>query len=102
MVHFPIVDYQESVVPVPVSSHVDGRVLVIMLVKVKLQLRSYSLRIYRSRHARISFAQHEQHRFIDIIVYQHKGSLGRLNQICCELVCIEYLSVIKDTFHRRQ
>ena len=41
-------------------------------------------------------------KFIDIIVYQHKGSLGRLNQICCELVCIEYLSVIKDTFHRRQ
>ena len=102
MVHFPIVDYQEPVVPVPVSSHVDGRVLVIMLVKVKLQLRSYSLCVDRGRHARISFAQHEQHRFINIIVYQHKGSIGRLNQICCELVGIEYLSVIKDTFHRRQ
>lgn len=76
MVHFPIVDYQEPVVTVAIGSHVDGRVLVIMLVKVKMQLRSYSLRIDRGRYARISFAQHEQHGFINIIVYQHEGFFG--------------------------
>ena len=102
MVNLFIVNYQEPVVPVPVSSHVDGWVLVIMLIKVKLKLCRNLLCIDSGRHARISFAQHEQHGFINIIVYQHEGFSGGFDKIRCKLVGIEYLSVIKDTFHRRK
>ena len=102
MVHFPIVDYQEPVVPVPVGSHVDGRVLVIMLVKVKLKLRCNLLCIDSGRHTRIAFAQHKQYRFIDIVVYQKKGFSCRSDKIRCKLVGIEYLSVIKAALYLRQ
>lgn len=38
MVNLFIVNYQETVMTVPVGSDIDGWVLVIMLVKVKLKL----------------------------------------------------------------
>ena len=102
MVNFLIINYQETVMTVPVGPDIDGRVLVIMLVKVKLQLRCNLLCIDCGRHTRIAFAQHKQHGIIDIVVNQKKGFSGRPDKVCSKLVGIEYLSVIEDTFHRWQ
>ena len=102
MVNLFIVNYQETVMTVPVGSDIDGWVLVIMLVKVKLKLRCNLLCIDSGRHTRIAFAQHKQYRFIDIVVYQKKGFSGGFDKIRCKLVGIEYLSVKEDTFNRWQ
>ena len=50
MVNLFIVNYQETVMTVPVGSDIDGWVLVIMLVKVKLKLRCNLLCIDSGRH----------------------------------------------------
>lgn len=102
MVNLFIVNYQETVMTVPVGSDIDGRVLVIVFVKVKLKLCRNLLRINSGRHTRIAFAQHKQYGIIDIVVYQKKGFSGRSDKVYSKLVGIEYLSVIEDTFHRWQ
>lgn len=102
MVHFFIVNYQETVMTVLIGSDIDWRVLVIMLIKVKLKLCRNLLCIDSGRYTRIAFAQHKQYRFIDIVVYQKNGFSCRSDKVCRELVGIEYLTVKEDAFYRRQ
>ena len=85
MVNLFIVNYQETVMTIPVGSDIDGWVLIIMLVKVKLKLCRNLLCIDSGRHTRIAFAQHKQYRIIDIVIYQKKGFPGRSDKIRCKL-----------------
>ena len=43
----------------------------------------------------IPFTEHQQHRFIYIIINQYNMLSGRVDQIDGELVCIEYLAIIE-------
>ena len=57
---------------------IDGRVLVIMSVKVEPELWSDALRVDGDRYSRLPFAQHEQHALINIVVNEYKRLSGRL------------------------
>lgn len=49
-----------------------------------------------------TLAQHEQHRFVHIVIDKHKRLLCRPYQVCGKLVGIEYLTLIENTFYKQQ
>lgn len=75
---------------------IDGRVLVLMSVKVEPELRSDALRVDGGRYSRLPFAQHEQHALINIVVNEYKRLSGRLDKIRSEFIGIEDLAVEED------
>ena len=64
------VDNQETVVAFPAGIDVYRGILAVMLLQVKLQLAADSLSIDVGYYAGITLAEHQQHRLVDIVVYQ--------------------------------
>lgn len=95
MVHVRFINDQETVVTVPVRPDVDRWVLAVMPVKIKLELLRDTLGVNGGRDTDAAFTQHEQDRFVHIVVDKHDRTPGRLYQIGSELVRIENLAVIK-------
>lgn len=95
MVHVRFINDQETVVTVPVRPDVDRWVLAVMPVKIKLELLRDTLCVNGGRDTDAAFTQHEQDRFVHIVVDKHDRTPGRLYQIGGELVRIENLAVIK-------
>lgn len=95
MVHVRFINDQETVVTVPVRPDVDRWVLAVMPVKIKLELLRDTLGVNGGRDTDAAFTQHEQDRFVHIVVDKHDRTPGRLYQIGGELVRIENLAVIK-------
>ncbi len=102
MVHVRFINDQETVVTVPVRPDVDRWVLAVMPVKIKLELLRDTLCVNGGRDTDAAFTQHEQDRFVHIVVDKHDRTPGRLYQIGGELVRIENLAVIKNAFDRGQ
>lgn len=102
MVHVRFINDQETVVTVPVRPDVDRWVLAVMPVKIKLELLRDTLGVNGGRDTDAAFTQHEQDRFVHIVVDKHDRTPGRLYQIGSELVRIENLAVIKNAFDRGQ
>lgn len=100
MVHVRFINDQETVVTVPVCPDVDRWVLAVMPVKIKLELLRDTLGVNGGRDTDAAFTQHEQDRFVHIVVDKHDRTPGRLYQIGGQLVRIENLSVIKNAFNR--
>ena len=96
MVHVRFINDQETVVTVPVRPDVDRWVLAVMPVKIKLELLRDTLGVNGGRDTDAAFTQHEQDRFVHIVVDKHDRTPGRLYQIGSELVRIENLAVIKN------
>lgn len=101
MVHVRFINDQETVVTVPVRPDVDRWVLAVMPVKIKLELLRDTLCVMVAE-TRRCVTQHEQDRFVHIVVDKHDRTPGRLYQIGGELVRIENLAVIKNAFDRGQ
>lgn len=95
MIHVRFINDQETVVTVPVRPDVDRRVLAVMPVKIKLELLRDTLGVNGGRDTDAAFTQHEQDRFVHIVVDKHDRTPGRPYQIGGELVRIENLAVIK-------
>lgn len=95
MVHVRFINDRETVVTVPVCPDVDRWVLAVMPVKIKLELLRDTLGVNGGRDTDAAFTQHEQDRFVHIVVDKHDRTPGRLYQIGGQLVRIENLSVIK-------
>lgn len=89
MVHVRFINDQETVVTVPVRPDVDRWVLAVMPVKIKLELLRDTLCVNGGRDTDAAFTQHEQDRFVHIVVDKHDRTPGRLYQIGGELVRIE-------------
>lgn len=102
MIDVIAVHYQEAVVASPVGADVDGRILVVVTVEVEPQLRTHGMRVNSDGYTAAALAQHEQHRFVHIVVDEHKRLLGRPYQVGGKLVGIEYLALVEDSFHRWQ
>ena len=101
MIH-SIVHNQETVMRELTCPDIDGRVLVVMSVKVEPELRSDALRVDGGRYSRLPFAQHEQHVLINIVVNEYKRLSGRLDKIRSEFIGIEDLAVEEDALYRRK
>ena len=86
MVHVRFINDQETVVTVPVCPDVDRWVLAVMPVKIKLELLRDTLGVNGGRDTDAAFTQHEQDRFVHIVVDKHDRTPGRLYQIGSELV----------------
>ena len=102
MIHIRAVYYQKAVVTFFVDMYLYWRVLAVVAVQVQLKLAAYCLRIDVGFHSVVSLAEHQQYRFVHIIVYQQDGFLCRPYQVCGELVGIEQLAVIEYAFYRWQ
>ena len=61
---------QEAVVTFLADMHLNQRVLAVVLLQVELQLAADRLRVDVGFHTGIAFAEHQQHRFVHIVVYQ--------------------------------
>ena len=96
-----IVNEQKPVMSAVEVLHDDRVILRIMAVDVQLQLLADMLRVYRRRHACCPLVEHRQHRIVNIVVYQHNATLCLANQFAHKAVGIEYLTVEKDSLHRR-
>ena len=81
MVHVRFINDQETVVTVPVCPDVDRWVLAVMPVKIKLELLRDTLGVNGGRDTDAAFTQHEQDRFVHIVVDKHDRTPGRLYQI---------------------
>lgn len=68
MVHVRFINDQETVVTVPVRPDVDRWVLAVMPVKIKLELLRDTLGVNGGRDTDAAFTQHEQDRFVHIVV----------------------------------
>ena len=68
-----------------------------MLLQVQLQLATDGLCVDIGFHPGIPFVQHQQHRFVHIIVYQQQGCLGGTDKVDRELIGIEQLPVVENT-----
>ena len=102
MIHVHFINNQKTIVTVPICSDVNRCVLVVVLVEIELELLRDTLSVNGSRNADTTFTQHEQDRFVHIVVDKHDRVPGRLYQINGELVRIENLAVVKNTFNRGQ
>lgn len=71
MVHVRFINDQETVVTVPVRPDVDRWVLAVMPVKIKLELLRDTLGVNGGRDTDAAFTQHEQDRFVHIVVDKH-------------------------------
>ena len=100
MVHVRFINDKEPVMGELACPDIDGRVLVVMSVKVEPELRSYTLRVDSGRYSRLPFAQHEQHALINIVVNEYKRLSGRLDKIRSEFIGIEDLAVEEDALYR--
>ena len=64
------VDNQEAVVALFVGMDAYRGILAVVLLYVQLQLVADGLRVDVGFHTGIPFAEHQQHRFVHIVVYQ--------------------------------
>jgi len=78
MIHVRFINDQETIVTVPVHPDVDRRVLAVMPVKIKLELLRDTLGVNGGRDTDAAFTQHEQDRFVHIVVDKHDRTPGRL------------------------
>ena len=76
MVHVRFINDQETVVTVPVRPDVDRWVLAVMPVKIKLELLRDTLGVNGGRDTDAAFTQHEQDRFVHIVVDKHDRTPG--------------------------
>ena len=102
MIHVHFINNQKTIVTVPICSDVNRCVLAVMPVKIKLELLRNALGVNGGRNTDTAFTQHEQDRFIHIVVNKHDRVFGRLYQIGSKLVRIENLAVVKNAFNRGQ
>lgn len=96
------VDNQEAVVALLASVHPYRGILATQLLQVQLQPGADCLRVDVGLHSGTPLAEHQQHRFVHVVVYQQQGLPGGAYQVGGELVGIEDLVVIKDALHGRQ
>ena len=97
-----VIDDEEAVVVMLADVHRDGRILPVVLLNVKLLLLGERTGVDGGRDTSITFAEHGERCFVDIIVYQHYRPLGLLYQPHNLRVGIEDLSVVEDSFYRRK
>ena len=102
MVNVRSIDNQEAVVALLVGMDAYWGILAIVLLHVQLQLLADGLRIDVGFHAGVPLAEHQQHRFVHVIVNQQKGLPCGADKVGGELVGIEQLAVVEDAFHGRQ
>lgn len=80
---------QEAVVTFLVGMGVYRRALAVVLLQIQLQLVADGLRVNVSFHTSLPFAEHQQHRFIHVVVYQQQGFPGGAYQVDGELIGVE-------------
>ena len=79
MIHVHFINNQKTIVTVPICSDVNRCVLAVMPVKIKLELLRNALGVNGGRNTDTAFTQHEQDRFIHIVVNKHDRVFGRLS-----------------------
>ena len=81
MVDIRPVDNQEAVVALLVGMYRYRGILAVMLLQVQLQPGADGLRVDVGRYAGVPLAEHQQHRFVHVVVYQQQGYLGRTDEV---------------------
>lgn len=93
MIHIYAVDNQKAVVVPLADMNSYRRILKVVPFHVKPKLTAYSLCIDVGFHPIIPIAQHQQYRFIHIIVNEQDGFLCRQQQLLQILRQLEYLPI---------
>lgn len=97
-----IVNHKEPVVSLVERLYVDGRILRIVFVNIKLKSGSNCLCVNSGTNFMPPFGEHGQDFVVDIVVDEYNPGLGAADQLIHEFIRIINLAVEEDTLLRKR